>query len=962
MENAKVWIDKVMIPTYKLLEDDINPMLEERLDPYPYTLQNNRSYNIENVDHEAIMLENDYLKLIVLPNFGGRLFSAYDKINSREIFYRNAVIKPRMIGTRGAWISGGVEFNFPISHSPNTMDRVNYLTKTYEDGSAAVEFGNIELMSGMNWKVELRLYKDKAYIEQKVKLYNPTRELNRFYFWTNAAIDFDKSTRLLYPFDWCVNHIDPQYIKWPFYKGKDYSNLQEVPYAYETFGKLMNDNFFGTYSMDKQYGVIHYADRKLLKGAKFFTWGNDELSEVWNAALTEDASKYLEIQSGPFESQMVYKFMKPHQEIQWSEYWYPISNTGGLVHAGKEVAVNLDIKDKGIEVTFYSVESIENCKVLLTVGGQTYSKIINLVCGKIYREFFELKGAVCPEELSLEVYGAGKHLLSIGSRDEFIEEQLDIDLYEDSRVNRGQNYSEKILDCAAFHGSLGRSRDAIKLYKKNLSQNPNCTVTLNRLGAIYLKEGLLEEGEEAYKRVLALDNRNSEARFMMAAIQKEKGNYKLARRLFADIACDSEYYVPSLVEFVKISIYLGYYKDAYDTLAENNVNTGYSTFLKCVALRKDALEHNAKSILEGTLTIDEYLLCEGFILGLDQMSEGIHAYTKGDERVLLSLALEYAELGLWEDADKLIDLVTKPGIKTRILKQKITKELGNSAFEDLEQVLEESLDYAFLNEKFLVSIIEQDLFEDSTGKAEYLLGTYYHAKGRKDEALIHYLISYKKGLRYTVLLRNLGLLYFVYKNDLEEAMRYLKEDIEINNEINTSSLIILYKVYDKKQDLEGRKSLLPYMEKAKNKSVLMLQIVDILRDSGRLEEALNILEHQEFENWEGAENSGKAYKETIIALAMKAIETGDLTKALECIEKIDKFPKGLNFGNSKRSPLAKERYYKGIIYSKKGLKKKAVEEFKQGAFEIDNTEIIHTAESMEYAVKCLSKIKSYLLK
>lgn len=957
MENAKVWIDKVMIPTYKLLEDDINPILDERLDPYPYTLQNNRSCTMENMEHEAIMLENDYLKLVVLPGFGGRLFSAYDKINNREIFYRNAVIKPRMIGTRGAWISGGVEFNFPISHSPNTMDGVNYLTKTYDDGSAAIEFGNIELMSRMNWKVELRLYKDKAYIEQNVKLYNPTRELNRFYFWTNAAVDFDKSTKLLYPFDWCVNHMDPHYIKWPFYKGRNYSNLHEVPYAYETFGKLMNHNFFGAYSIDRQYGVIHYADRKVLKGAKFFTWGNDDLSDAWNAALTDDDSKYLEIQSGPFESQMVYKFMKPHQEIKWSEYWYPISNTGGLIHAGKEVAVNLDIKDRGMDATFYSVESIESCKVLLKASGKTYTKLINLVCGKVHKEFFELKEGICSGEFSLDVYGAGKHLVSIGSRDEFMEDQLDIDLYEDSRVNRGQNYSEKIVDCATFHESFGRINDAIELYKKNLLQNPNCAVTLSRLGSIYLKKGLFSEGEECFKKVLALDNRNSEARFMLASIQKERGNYKAARRLFADIACDCEYYTPSIIEFAKMSIYLGYYKDAYDTLMENNINTSYGTFLKCIALRKDDLEYNAKSILGSISTIDEYILCERFILGADKMPTGIYEYTKGNERVLTSLALEYAELGLWEDAGKLIELVGKPGIKTRILKQKVTTELGNPAFQNLEQVLDISLDYAFLNEKFLVSIIEQSLSQDSIGRAEYLLGTYYHAKGRKDEALVHYLNSYKKGLRYTALLRNLGLLYFVYKNDLDEAARYLKEDIEINSEVNTSSLSILYKIYDKKQDLEGRKSLLPYMEKAKNKSVIMLQITDILRDSGRIEEALRILEHQEFENWEGAENSGKSYKETIIALAMKAIGIGDLTKALEYIGKIDKFPKGLNFGNSKRSPLAKECYYKGIIYSKNGLNEKAAEELKQGAFEIDNTEIIHTAESMQYAMKCLGQLK-----
>lgn len=432
LNNVKVWTEKIIIPTYRLLEEDINPMLEERLDPYPYILQNKRSPVVENIEHETVMLENDYLKLVLLPNLGGRLYNAYDKVNNREIFYKNEVIKPRMVGTRGGWFSGGIEFNFPISHSPTTMDRVNYLTNTYKDGSAAIEFGNIELISGMNWKVQLRLYKDKAYIEQNVRLYNPTRNSNRFYFWTNAAVDFDSSVKLIYPFDWCINQIDSEYIKWPYNKGRDFSNLCEVPYAYKTFGKLLNENFFGIYSKDKQYGVVHYADRKMLKGAKFFTWGNDNLADAWSKALTDDDSKYLEIQSGAFETQMVYKFMKPHQQLKWSEYWYPISDTKGFVCAGKELAVNFETKQKGIDVIFYSTETITNCIAILKVKGKAYEKHVDLQCGKLHRELFELGEPISTKDISLEVFGLGKHLISFGTRVEFIEEQLEHDLYEDS--------------------------------------------------------------------------------------------------------------------------------------------------------------------------------------------------------------------------------------------------------------------------------------------------------------------------------------------------------------------------------------------------------------------------------------------------------------------------------------------------------------------------------------------------
>ena len=954
MNNVKVWTEKKIIPTYQLLKEDINPMLEERLDPYPYTLHNKRSPMVENIEHEAVMLENDYLKLIVLPNLGGRLYSGYDKVNNREIFYKNEVIKPRMVGTRGGWFSGGVEFNFPISHSPTTMDRVNYSTKTYKDGSAAIEFGNIELISGMNWKVQLRLYKDKAYIEQNVRIYNPTRNLNRFYFWTNAAVDFDSSVQLIYPFDWCINQIDSEYRKWPYNKGRDFSKLCEVPYAYETFGKLLNENFFGIYNKDKQYGVVHYADRKMLKGAKFFTWGNDNLADAWSKALTDDDSKYLEIQSGVFETQMVYKFMKPHQQLKWSEYWYPISDTKGIVHASKELVVNFETKEKGIEVIFYSTESITNCIVILKVKGKTYEKLVDLQCGKLHRELFELGEPIRTKDISLEVYGLGKHLISFGARDEFIKEQLEHDLYEDSRVMRGENYKEKALDFAVFQESIGKCSDARLLYEKHLAENPECIVTLNRLGGLYLKICLVLEAEECFKKALFLDNRSSQARFMLASTLKEKGDFKSARRLFLDIAADCEYYSASIIELVKLNIFFSYYKDAQDTIKQNETNSCYFNFLRSIALRKDGLVDRSREILEKTSEVDEYILAEKFMLGEEK--EFVN-YVKGDENIILQIALEYFELGLYEEVNKLLILIPKPGIKTNIIKQKISILLGKPVFHNFEDMLDATLEYVFINEKALVKALKESYLEDPTGKAAYLLGTYYHSKGRKEEALKLYLNAYNKGLKFTVLLINLGRIYFDYKNDFEQAIKFLNEDINLNHGKNLASLIILYKIYSQNENLEEKKSLLPYIKNADNKSLILTQLVETLRDSGEIKAALKLLEQEEFENWEGVESSGDCYKDTIMELALKMYEKGDFLKALEYIEKVDKFPKGLNYGNSIRLPLAKERYHKGRIYSKNRLEEKAVEEFRKGAFELEDEELVHTYESKEYSIKCLGELK-----
>ena len=64
----------------------------------------------EKVDKEytALFLENDYLKVMMLPELGGRIQRAYDKTNGYDFIYYNHVIKPALVGLAGPWISGGI--------------------------------------------------------------------------------------------------------------------------------------------------------------------------------------------------------------------------------------------------------------------------------------------------------------------------------------------------------------------------------------------------------------------------------------------------------------------------------------------------------------------------------------------------------------------------------------------------------------------------------------------------------------------------------------------------------------------------------------------------------------------------------------------------------------------------------------------------------------------------------------
>ena len=66
-------------------------------------------------------IENEYLRLMVLPEIGGRIHVGFDKTNGYDFFYRQNVIKPALVGLAGPWISGGVEFNWPQHHRPATF-------------------------------------------------------------------------------------------------------------------------------------------------------------------------------------------------------------------------------------------------------------------------------------------------------------------------------------------------------------------------------------------------------------------------------------------------------------------------------------------------------------------------------------------------------------------------------------------------------------------------------------------------------------------------------------------------------------------------------------------------------------------------------------------------------------------------------------------------------------------------
>src|SRR5207342_508572 len=139
---------------------------------YPYPIQDRLSDRRVDKSYRGVYLENDYLRICVIPELGGRIFEGVDKTNGYNFFYHQSVIKPALIGMVGAWISGGVEWNIPHHHRASTFQPVEYRIEKKDDGSATVWVGELELRHRMRWAVGVTLHPGRSNVDASVRLIN----------------------------------------------------------------------------------------------------------------------------------------------------------------------------------------------------------------------------------------------------------------------------------------------------------------------------------------------------------------------------------------------------------------------------------------------------------------------------------------------------------------------------------------------------------------------------------------------------------------------------------------------------------------------------------------------------------------------------------------------------------------------------------------------------------------------
>jgi len=361
--KVKAWEGTVTIPTYGWAED-VNPKfwaLEGEVKfattvkgsiIYPYTMQDHLYRTKADRTYKALFLENEYLKVTCLPELGGRLHSVLDKTQGEQMFHLNKVIKPGMIAMRGAWISGGVEWNSgPHGHTVTILSPVDALIGKNADGSAYIEVSNIEKIFRTRWTARVTLHPQKAYLDERISIFNPVDAINPYYFWNCTAFPNRPGTRFIYPMTLGTDHNGVKFFSWPIHEGNDLSWLKN----HETWASIFSVNctfdFFGAYDVDTDRGVVQVADHHELSGKKAWTWGTWDFGLVSQKNLTDDDGPYIEVQSGPLPTQSDYGMLLPRQEVSWQEWWYPVHGLGdGFEYATKDLTIQTERKDGNLQL------------------------------------------------------------------------------------------------------------------------------------------------------------------------------------------------------------------------------------------------------------------------------------------------------------------------------------------------------------------------------------------------------------------------------------------------------------------------------------------------------------------------------------------------------------------------------------------------------------------------------------
>jgi len=689
--SVKVSEQNLVIPTYLAGDPDPNPMFylgrssqgaEGRVYPYPLydTLTNIKS----NKSYRIVRLENEYVRIGVLPGIGGRLFEGVDKSNGYNFIYRQHVIKPALIGLIGAWISGGIEWNIPHHHRATTFLPVQYRVEAGSDGSKTVWVGELEVRQRMRWAVGYTLHPGKSYLECSVRILNRTPVANTMLCFANVAVHVNENYQVIYPPStrFVTFHGKHEFTTWPIattrYAGADFTRGVDVSWysnhisANSMFAWNCQDDFFAGYDHGHQAGILSFADHDVIPGKKFWTWGNGPRGRMWDKILTDSDGPYIELMVGAYsDNQPDYSWLQPYETKSFEMFWYPFREIGGVKMANLDAAVNLEVRTNGIaKIGFCTTAAHRAAKVVLKSGSQVLlSEDISIDPAKPYVREVSIPVAVDERQLRGSLSVEGKELVSyspIALEPASMPAPVtgppppaDIKTTEELYL-AGQRLEQ-------FHSPGGEPET---YWDEALLRDPGDARVNTALGIRDFKKARFHEAETHFRKAIErlttnyTSPKNGEPYYYLGLALRAQDKSAQASAAFFKATWSEAWRSPAYLSLAEIASLNGEFIAALNyldrSLQANALNIRAVT-LKAALLRHSGQAKAASAILElaarQTDPLDVRLMAERWLAGDRRILGELTATVRDHPATGLETAAEYSNAGLWADGTNFLTLV-----------------------------------------------------------------------------------------------------------------------------------------------------------------------------------------------------------------------------------------------------------------------------------------------------------------
>ncbi|MCP5521432.1 MAG: DUF5107 domain-containing protein [Verrucomicrobiales bacterium] len=964
-----VWEEDLHLPSYRLTAPDPNPMFyrgesyqgaEKRV--YPYALMDGITGEKEDGTFHAVYLENEFVKLCVLPEIGGRLFYATDKTNGYDFFYRQHVIKPALIGMLGAWISGGIEWCVFHHHRNTTHMPVDYAMRENADGSATIWIGETEFRQRMRWLIGITLRPDRSFIEVEVRLINRTPMPHSILYWANVAVSVNDDYQVIFPpsVQVATYHAKNDFVNWPIgqgsYRGSDYTGVdlswwKNHPKAVSCFAWDLQEDFMGGYDHGREAGVVHVADHNVVCGAKLWEWAP---GNIWDTqVLTDNDGPYAELMVGAFsDNQPDYSWIKPGEVKQFTQHWYPVRDIGGFKNANLEGAVNLEVNGTEARIGFQVTSRQPAAKALLKQDDNVlWEKQADLSPAKPMVETVTLANPVPATELRVSLLDAAGHELigyqpverkpveslpdtvkpapapeSIESLEELYFTGLRVAQIHQPTVDPTSYWREALkrdsgdvrcniqmgTDCnrrGLYADAEAHLRTAIQRLTTDYTRSKD-TEAFYQLGLALKAQGRLDEAVDAFHRAAWDQACSSAAHYQLATLACRRGDFERALEMIDECLATNARSVRGRNLKTAILRRLGRLGEALELAEETARQDPLDYWSRKELEEAEDLVHDARSKdLERQLqlVIDR-------TLGWGSAGSWIGLHHLKDAEPFLELAADYLDAGLLDDAKEVLEFGPWGGSSTPPI---AAYHLGHIASLQgdatavarwLDEAASGSPDYCFPFRLETIDVLETaSRLRPKDGRAHLYLGNLLYDL-QPERAIEEWEAARDLEPDLALIHRNLGWAYQRTEKDIPKAIASYERAIASGGE-DPRHFLELDDLYERNNtDPTKRLALLdahPSVYAARKD--LLIRRITLLVATGDYASAITALAENRFFIAEGGGRElGDVYVDAHVLEALRLLKAGRAAEAPDVILAAASYPENLSQEsprNERKQPL-----------------------------------------------------------